>query len=91
MAFHDDEYGCLCSDERERDSRCVGCGTDEVSCTIGGEPYCGSCFRDEKAYDAKRKKDWEAKELVKKSADLDKLLSSPCPIDPNSLTPKGTP
>jgi hypothetical protein len=82
MAFHDDEYGCLCSGHDDHDDRCFGCGSRDVSGSIGGDPYCGDCFDAERADRKRRKEAREIKELAAKWAEVDKLLSAPCPVDP---------
>lgn len=77
--YYDDE--CTCDDHRQSEN-CYGCGSRDVSGSIGGDPYCGDCFNAERADRARRKAVREAKEAAAKKTALDKLLSSPCPIDP---------
>jgi len=62
-----DYEDCECAERYAGPEHCVECGADEgeICASVGGEPYCGPCFRErEREKKAKREADARAKEAA---------------------------
>jgi hypothetical protein len=61
--------------EYERSERCVECNSDDICGTIGGEPYCGKCWKKKQAEKKARQARREARQpkttLPERCPDLD--------------------